>query len=524
LLYRVTDAHASKKYIFQTKDDVIYATTRPVTGTSSFYSFDNTETFAAAGGTTGLGIVTGRPLVSKGAMWFPQGPAVKIRDWDGTTTWDDDNDNYATFLGISQDAIDGPQVIKALNPADKTTAKTVTRANPVAAGDNHSFGDSVECGDSHHAITNLLFHSGKLYVFKEDGIGTISADKYGIYESNFSNTPSARNGAAACSWNGLMYFSWLNTVMESYGGTANDIGQAWRGLGPTGNRHGYISAILGINAWRFLALDAGSAGYSSVHIYNGMTHHEIYRAPYGHRIRDLWWQHVDGGHSRLFIDIDYDVVFLEFPNDVAKPTNDPTHEYAHSFYLTSTSFDDGAARLPKYIKSLTASVTNAGQVQDTSVWFEIDYQTDNDVGEDGAEHWYRLGKIFTSPEGMLRINDGNKRVMKVRVRGYTDTSIVPPQLDALTIDGFTRTPARTIWTMRLKTGERGIYKRKASDLLKFLQEASTSAGDILIRSPIPELNGRHVICTRPKVGRELLNLVSGAWSGTVIISFLDMSE
>jgi hypothetical protein len=210
--------------------------------------------------------------------------------------------------------------------------------------------------------------------------------------------------------------------------------------------------------------------------------------------------------------------------DVANPKNDPTHNYAHSFYITSTTFDDGAARLPKYFKTLTASTTNCGAVRDTSVHFEIDYQTDNDVGEDGAEHWYRVGKIFTSPEGTLMLNDGNKRCVRTRVRGYTDTSTTPPQLDALTLDGFTRTPARTVWTIRVNTGERGVFKKKASDLLKFLQEASTTADDIVVKSTVPELNGRHVIITRPKVQRNILDVISGAWSGSMTLSLMDMSE
>ena len=321
-----------------------------------------------------------------------------------------------------------------------------------------------------------------------------------------------------------MYYSWLNTIMEAYGGNANDIGQAWRGQGPVGNRAGYVSCILGINAWRFCALDAGATGYSSVHVYNGQTWHELYRAPYGHRVRDLWWQHVDGSHSRLFIDLDYDVAYLEFPTDVAKPTNDVTHNYSHSFYIVSSTFDDGAARLPKYLKSITASTTNCGAVIDTSVNFEIDYQLDNDVGADGADHWRRLGKVFTSPEGTLPLNAGNKRCARVRVRGYTDTSTIPPQLDAITLDGFTRTPARTIWTMRVSTGERGIYKKKASELLKFLQETSISADDITIKSDIPELNGRHVISTRPKVIRTFLNKLTGSWTGIITMSLMDMTD
>jgi hypothetical protein len=514
LYYRVTGAHVSNKFVFQNYSTGVYATTRPASGASSFYLFDNSSAFSAAGGTTGLGIVTGRPIMSNGKMYFPQGSAAHVRYWDGSTTWTDDGTNHATLLLNYQDST-GPQVAKSLG--------SLVGIAPATTG-ALTFGTDIACGDTTYGITNLIMHTNKLYVLKEDQIGIISGGAYALQESNYKYTPSPRNGAAACSWNGLLYTSWLNTFMEIYGVTANDVGQAWRGQAPGGNRAGYVSSILGINAWRFYAIDAGTSGYSSVCVYNGMTHHEIYRAPFGHRIRDLWWQHVDGGHSKLFIDIDYDVVYLEFPIDVAKPTNDRTHNYAHSFYITSPTFDDGAARLSKYIKAITISGTNCGEREDSYVYFEIDYQLDNDVGEEGADHWHRLGKVFTSPEGTLMVNAGNVKCNRIRVRGYTDNALIPPQLDAITIDGFTRTPARTVWNLRVKTGSRGAQKKEASNLLKFLQEASTAADDILVTSTIPELNGRHVIITRPRVQRDILVKLSDSWSGIINMSLMDMSE
>jgi hypothetical protein len=518
MYYRVTDDHVARKFVFQTYGGKVYATSRPATGTSVCYEFDDTDTFEAAAGTQGLTIVSARPAVSNSVMYFPQGSGTNIRRWNGDETWDDDGTNKAEIMRRFSDPDNGPQVVRSLG-------NLVNFSDAKDWGSDLSFGDDVSCGDSTYPITNMIPHYGKFWVMKQDQIGIVSGGKYTEQESNYEHTPSERNGVAACSWNGLLYVSWLNSLIEIYGSTGDDVGQGWRGTGPGGNRMGPVSCVLGIDAWKFCGFDAGSEGYSSVQIFNGQTWHEIYRAPYGHRIRDLWWQYVDGGHARLFIDIDYDIVFLEFATDVANPTNDPTHNYAHSMYLVLSTFDDGAARLPKYIKSITASVSNCNIVQDTRVTFEIDYQVDNKVGLDGAENWRRVGRVFTSPEGTLPMNLGNKRCIRLRLRGYTDTPTVPPQIDAITIDGFTRTPARTIWTMRVNTGERAEAKKKASDLLKFLQEASISADDMTISSSIiPELNGRHVICTRPRVSRSLLNKMTSLWSGTIVISFMDMSE
>ena len=158
------------------------------------------------------------------------------------------------------------------------------------------------------------------------------------------------------------------------------------------------------------------------------------------------------------------------------------------------------------------------------MWFEIDYQTDNEVGVNDADHWFLAGKVYNSPEETLKLNFGNKRCVRFRIRAYTDTSTTPPQLDALTLDGFTRTPARTIWTLKISIGEMGAYKKKASELLKFLQEASGSSSDIVLSSSIPELDGKHVLLTRPKVSRSQLNKSTGLWSGSVVVSMLDMTD
>lgn len=509
IYYRVTAANVSNNHVFQSVGSTVYCTTRPGSGTSSFYSFAN-GVFSAAGGTTGLGIVTGRPCLCGNVLYFPQGESTNIRKWDLSSTWADDGTNKATYLLQYLG-----QIVKANNSSGSSTIATGTYpAAPIV------YGTAIPCGNGYYPITNMIGHSNRIYILKQDEMGIIYNNAYSLQESSMSKTPSARNGAAVCSWNGFLYFSYLNTVMEDYAGTATDIGQGWRGRGPTASRSGYFSAILAVNSWRFFAIDAGANGYSSVHIYNGRTWHEIYRAPCGHRIRDLWWEHVDGGHSRLLIDTDYDVVYLEFAKDAANPTNDSTHNYAHSFYIVFSTFDDGAARLSKYFKSITASATNLGTVQDTSVWLELDYQIDNNVGFDGAYNWHSVGKVFMSPEGTLKLNLGNTRCIRVRVRGYTDTATTPPQLDAITIDGFTRTPARTMWAMKVKT----VDKKKSSELLKFLQEASMFAGDITIKSKIPELDGKHVITTRPKVRRSLLNKITLAWSGTFILSFMDMTE
>ena len=514
MYYRITDAHVSSKYLFQNMGGNVYATSLPAVSPSLFYLFTN-GVMSAAGGTTGLGLVTGRPCVSKSMMYFPQGAAAHTRYWNGATTWAEDTGNHADRLTNTYDATIGNQVAKSLG--------TLVGIAP-ATGAAHTFAADISCGDTTYGLTNMVQHANKLYILKQDEIGIVSGGVYAVQESNYKNTPSSRNGVAASSWNGLLYFSWLDSVMEMYGGTANDVGQEWRGRGPTGNRRGYASCVLGVNAWRFVAYDGGATGYSSVRVYTGQSWHEIYRAPYGHRIRDLWWQFVDGGASRLLIDVDYDVVYLEFPKDVANPINDTAHSYAHSFYITSPTFDDGAARLPKYIKEVTLSTTNCGAVNDTSVWFEIDYQTDNDVGEAGADHWRFLGKIYSSPEGTIKMNLGNRRCIRIRVRGYSDCATVPPQLDAITLDGFTRTPARTVWTMRLETGDTGALKKGASDLLKFLQELSTTAADVeIVSSTVPEMNGAHVIVTRPKVQRDWLDLIRGRWTGIISVSMMDMS-
>jgi hypothetical protein len=519
MYYRVTDADIPGRFLFQTCwTDYFTATSIPDTGTSVFSLWnETTDVFGPA--TSGLTKITGRPMYSGSYMYFPQGDSVPIRRLqDDGATWSDDGTNVANILCKYYDGVDGPQVVRARN---STYSRTISRSNSAALGYGLTFGTDTYVGDNSYNITNMTVHDGQLYVIKEDSLWAFDRDTLTYKDSNLKNTPSSRNGNVFLSWNNLLYFSWLNTIMQAYGGTAGDIGQAWRGEGPNDNRAAaYPSCAIGVSGWMFVGFDAGSSGTSYVHVYNGLTWHEIFRAPRGKRVRDIWWQHVDGTRSRLWVDIGTDIVYIEFPTDVAGPLNDSTLKYHYDWSIETTTFDDGTAKLPKYFKDITISSVN---LDGHTTFMDIDYQYDDMIGKSGAANWLRLGTVSVSPEQTIPMNLGNKRAIRFRIRGYSNTTTTPPILLAITVEGFTRAPSRRMWNVRVRTERNGIGRRNSSNLLAFLNEASEFPGKVMMRSKIPEMNNRFVIVRHPRVNRTLMNAIRKWWSGEMTLSLLDVT-
>jgi hypothetical protein len=154
---------------------------------------------------------------------------------------------------------------------------------------------------------------------------------------------------------------------------------------------------------------------------------------------------------------------------------------------------------------------------------DIDYQYDDMIGKSGAANWLRLGTVSVSPEQTIPMNLGNKRAIRFRIRGYSNTTTTPPILLAITVEGFTRAPSRRMWNVRVRTERNGIGRRNSSNLLAFLNEASEFPGKVMMRSKIPEMNNRFVIVRHPRVNRTLMNAIRKWWSGEMTLSLLDVT-
>jgi hypothetical protein len=514
MYYRVTPADIAQRHWFFTMNGVWYAVTSPDTGTSQLFSFATT---GIATEITGHGFhkVTGRPVISDDFCYFPMGESENIRRWDGATTWADDGTNMASMLALGYDAADGPQVWKVNNAA---AATTVARAKAVGSG-NLTFRTAINCGEYSYPITSVLWTDSGLQVFKENGAGVVSNDRYTKLSSGMEMTPSARNGQASIYWNSVLYFSWLNTWLRKYGGNAEDVGQAWKGRGLPGSRQGAIASAALDSARMFLAMDAGT-GTSSVQVYNGLTWMEIFRCPQaGYRVRDVAVQPVEDGQPRVWIDAGGDIFYFDMPKDVASPLYDSSMLYQHEFVVVSPTFDDSAARLSKYIREFTVASSN---LNGSTIRIEFDYQTDENIG---GSAWVYAGNLLSSPEDTIKLHLGNIRAFRFRLRCLTDAVATPPVIEATVIDGFTRTPNRPIWNLRVVVGGKtlaGGQDHKAEALLAFLRNASQYPGAMRMQSVFPELHNKQVIVSPPSVYREVVNKILRIWKGSITVSLMNM--
>jgi hypothetical protein len=519
MFYYVTDANSTQRGYYFMFNSILFYVSAPTVAPSVLYAFDGTVFNIQAISSTALtDIVTGQPVVSGKYVYFPQGENTAILHMSKTYVGTADGTNMATFLAKGNDATTGDPIILKANFVQDTTC-SVTAAPSVTSG-NLSFGTAIKCGSAATPINGIMVGTAGLYVFRSDGFGIVTT-KYTAFKSDIAQTPSLRNGQSSAEWNQVVYFSWLNTIMRQYGTNTEDIGQSWAGNGKPSERQGSYSCIVPTPAWLLCAMDAGENGVSSLDVYNGLSWTELYRTEgTGHRIRNIFWQPNETGRDRIWIEQGDDLVYIDMPLDVASPIYDTGLKYGHEFSVVLPTFDNGAARLPKYIRSLAASSTN---LNGSTIRIEIDYQKDDDIN---TSTWKYAGSLLNSPEDEILTYLGNVRAIRFRIRVLTSDLTVPPIIDAIVAEGFTRTPNRTTWNIRIKVGGKnrlGNTDANASDLLAWLRRCSQYPGEVVMESVFPELHNRRVIISPPIVQRTGLNKQLHIWKGTFTLSIMDIT-
>jgi hypothetical protein len=518
MYYRVTPADVITSGWFFTFGTTLYLVTAPTAGTSQVFSIDDNGVFTEITG-HGLTLVTGRPTVFNTIVYFPQGATVDIVRWDGGVNWSPDTGNKAEFFCIGHDITAGPQLYAFWY-------ELAARASGVTWGTNLTFGSTIKCGDGMYGINSAVQYDAGIRIFKPDGSGllTISAgvDSYTPMESTMGKAISDRNGATSIVWNGSLYYSWLNTMMREYGGTSEDVGQAWQGKGLPANRLGGFSCAALDSSKMYVGVEGeGADKYSSVQVFTGTTWMEIWRAPQpAFEVNDVYIWSKDEVPTRVWINAGADYFYFDLPSDVASPLNDSTMKYQHEFDLITSTFDDSAAALPKYIRQLVIASVN---LNGSTIKIEVDYQTDGDIG---TQNWTYAGTVVNSPEDTIKLHLGNIRAIRFRLRGITDNVLIPPVVEATVIDGFTRSPNRPVWNLRIAVGGRTLnhgIDRKATDLLQWLRTVSAYPGAIRMTSIFPELHNKMVIISPPVVYRENYNKILRVWKGAFTLSIMDMT-
>ena len=276
LHYRISDADTAGQWYFWKDDSDFYKIQKKDSGNSAAFIWNETDDdWDAVGGTPGLGTVVSRPVFFNNSHYFPQGESVAIRRWDGSTTWAADGSNYATFLEVGYDGNDGNVVWRANTTAGTTSSVS---KSPIPPTTDLEFETAINIGDIGQAI-NGIYHwtNNGLQVWQKNSFWSVNGNQAFSRDFGLKDTPSSYNGIAAAGLNEYLYWSWLFSMMQTYGQKNNDVGKGWNSPALPNGRDGYISAMVVLGNWLYYAIDAGASGTSSVWVFDGLTHHEVFQ-------------------------------------------------------------------------------------------------------------------------------------------------------------------------------------------------------------------------------------------------------
>ncbi|MBW8012500.1 MAG: hypothetical protein FVQ83_14890 [Chloroflexi bacterium] len=452
--------------------------------------------------------------------YFAQGPGTNILsmqfDETGTPTHDfaDDGTNKADILYTHYDPVDGPQMWRAENDS-----VDVSRATAVTHGNTLAYGTEIEVGDSSFLITNMLSFDGQLLIFKVDGEYALSNHRVTKMNIGLDLIKSENNGQAVLVHNTELVFSWGGFALQRQAGRdLASIGPD-NGTGLPSGRGGKIAALASHPAGLFACVDGGGSNTSSLLFYNNSRFgwHEIFRAwGSGKRVQNIFWQDNPGTRPRLWISVNGDIVYQEWPKKTLNPLEDSGINFQHEAVLVCADIDMGAARLPKFIKE----VTLISQKLTTGIEVALEYQLDEDIG---TAAWTQAETFYSSPEDTLSINRGNVRSIRYRLRLLTNDADAPPIVQASILEGFARTPLKYQWNMRVKVGDNQLTLAGTKDhdpdaFMTWLKDAARQAKRIHMRANWEQMDDKLVIVEPPTLLRSFSNKLLGWWGGSSVLT------
>lgn len=268
-------------------------------------------------------------------------------------------------------------------------------------------------------------------------------------------------------------------------------------------------------SWLFVAVGVDidtTGGVSSVLCWNGAGWHEVFRSfSDGHRVSGIAVHPNVGTRPRLWIFLENDAYYIDFPKDAVNSLRDSGSYYMHESHIVTSTIDLNKINFQKVFKSLLLQTKNLS----STAYVEVDYQIDNDIG---GTTWTRAGRVQLSPVGGVDIDRGNANMIRLRLRLYTETALTPPILYEAQLSGNYIEPPRWQWnvTVKVESNASGATSDfKPDELLDFLIDASSNVKLLQAQSKYPRLDDKRVIVTLPVTNRESMNDAESKWSGRI---------
>lgn len=454
---------------------------------------------------TGHGLtakVTGVLTSSKSVLYFAMGDSVNVRrmrEYNNAGTWTkeyaDDGTNTATFL------VEGAGKIWRSQNTDVNSDTSVSSADAQAWGTNLTFGTVIRTGINTARISGLEIYmddSGyeALWILKEDEVGFIKSTTsawVSLQLREMATVKSPKNGLAHAVFGTYLYWSLLNGLEQYYRPTLDDMGPNLDDGLPT-ERQGPVAALLGYPGRVFAAINAGTAGYSSVLSYDGGGWHEEYRAPKGKQIMVLGFQVVPGTQpDRLWMLQGADMVWIPFPSDTTNPLADTAFRYTHEAAITLSIMTAGMGDATKFVKSIKVESDN---LSSQALICEVDYRLD------GETTWTTLDDVVDeSPVQEIDLTSifglSGKR-LQFRLRIQTNDNTKTPIIRVVLIEALTRVANKFAYSIPFVFEDNGRDllgqpddTTDAQDKIELLNEWATETM-VLMRSVDPALDNRLV--------------------------------
>lgn len=263
-----------------------------------------------------------------------------------------------------------------------------------------------------------------------------------IRVTGFEAVASETNGQAAAALGVYLYFNLHNRLERYFDGSVEGVGPD-RDEGLPASRSGVIRKILPAPGDdMYLVVDASASAtsqysttYSSVLRRSGGWH-EVYRAPQGDKIHDIYFQVIPGEQpNRLWIGVGKMLLYLPIPAYTNDPTKDSNMQYFHGAAVDFGALTDGMLDVPKVFKSMELFTRglSTGQPQ-VRGFYKVDQETT----------WTEMGEIYdTSPSQEIDFGTGwyeSGKQLKARVLLETDDADNGAVLEGAVIDAVTVYP------------------------------------------------------------------------------------
>jgi hypothetical protein len=252
-----------------------------------------------------------------------------------------------------------------------------------------------------------------------------------------------------------------------------------------------------------MAYDDGSFGW-----------HELFSGwGDGKKVQNVYMQGSEGRRPILWVSVNGDIVYQEWPYQTTNPLEDSGLNYQHEAVLTLADIDLGSSQIPKFFKEMNLINDNLT----TGIEVYLEAQTDEGIG--GTE-WQQFGAFNKKGADVLKLHLGNVKRVRFRLRLLTNSATVPPVVKATVLEGSARTPIKYRYPMRLKLVSKGYARRgKEQDpnvRLDALKAASQSAEKVIMRS----IRGQRMHNIEVTIGPLFINVESedprtGLFMGTV---------